>query len=248
MLNVGGIVSATQFTGDGSELTGITAEQVGALVSVDGLSNPGGDIDLVQDGAITITSDNTNNQITIGETHSSRTNNPHQVTAQQVGAIASINDVSSAGGDIDLIPRNAITIEPDNQQNQIIIGETHSSIQEGNPHQVTAQQVGAITSINDVSPAGGDIDLIPRNAITIEPDNQQNQIIIGETHSSIQEGNPHQVTAQQVGAVAVEGGTIEGLLTLQGNLIVNGNVAIGTQPSEDKLLVNGTVRIEEDLW
>ncbi len=191
MLNVGGIVSATQFTGDGSELTGITAEQVGALVSVDGLSNPGGDIDLVQDGAITITSDNTNNQITIGETHSSRTNNPHQVTAQQVGAIASINDVSSAGGDIDLIPRNAITIEPDNQQNQIIIGETHSSIQEGNPHQVTAQQVGA---------------------------------------------------------VAVEGGTIEGLLTLQGNLIVNGNVAIGTQPSEDKLLVNGTVRIEEDLW
>ena len=42
-------------------------------------------LDLATAGAITITVDLVNHRITIGETHSSLTNNPHSVTATQVG-------------------------------------------------------------------------------------------------------------------------------------------------------------------
>lgn len=64
-----------------------TATQVGALASVDGVSNPGGNVDLVATNAVSITPDDANNRITIGENHSARTDNPHQTTAAQVGAL-----------------------------------------------------------------------------------------------------------------------------------------------------------------
>jgi hypothetical protein len=57
------------------------------LLSVNGVSNPGGNIDLVQGQAIVITPDDANNQITISENHSTLTNNPHNVTAAQLGAL-----------------------------------------------------------------------------------------------------------------------------------------------------------------
>jgi len=47
---------------------GVTAEQVGALVSVDGVSNPGGDVDLVAGEKITISPDGNNKSITIAST------------------------------------------------------------------------------------------------------------------------------------------------------------------------------------
>jgi hypothetical protein len=46
----------------------VTATQVGALVSIDGVSNPGGNIDLVGGTGITIAADDTNNVITITAT------------------------------------------------------------------------------------------------------------------------------------------------------------------------------------
>lgn len=57
------------------------------LVSLDGVNNPGGNIDLLQGGAIAITPDNVSKRITISETHSALKNNPHQVTAAQIGAL-----------------------------------------------------------------------------------------------------------------------------------------------------------------
>ncbi len=45
-----------------------TAAQVGALVSIDGVSNPGGNIDLIAVGNIEITPDDANNRITIAGT------------------------------------------------------------------------------------------------------------------------------------------------------------------------------------
>jgi hypothetical protein len=66
----------------------VTVSQVGALKSVDGVENPGGNVDLVQTNAITIAPDIQNKKITIGESHSGRKDNPHGVTAQQVGAAA----------------------------------------------------------------------------------------------------------------------------------------------------------------
>ena len=57
------------------------------IVSISGVSNPGGNIELIATNAITIESSDPNNQIAIGESHSVRTDNPHGITAGQVGAI-----------------------------------------------------------------------------------------------------------------------------------------------------------------
>lgn len=51
------------------------------------VSNPGNNIDLVAANAVTLTPNNTTKQITIGENHSGLRNNPHGVTAAQVGAL-----------------------------------------------------------------------------------------------------------------------------------------------------------------
>jgi hypothetical protein len=58
------------------------------IASVDGVSSPDGKIDLEPSGAITITPDVANRRITIAETHSALTDNPHATTAAQVGALA----------------------------------------------------------------------------------------------------------------------------------------------------------------
>ena len=57
------------------------------IVSIGGVNSPGGDIELIAINAITIDSNDPNNQITIGESHSTRTDNPHGITATQIGAI-----------------------------------------------------------------------------------------------------------------------------------------------------------------
>lgn len=54
------------------------------LVSVDGVSNPGGNVDLVAANAITLNSSNTAKTITIGENHSALAGNPHNTTAAQL--------------------------------------------------------------------------------------------------------------------------------------------------------------------
>ncbi len=72
---------------------GTTAAQVGALTSVKGVSSPGGNIDLNQGNSITITSDNVNKKITLGETHSASTNNPHGTTAAQIDTVGGTNKI-----------------------------------------------------------------------------------------------------------------------------------------------------------
>jgi hypothetical protein len=125
------------------------AGQVGALASVDGVSNPGGDVDLVQANSITITPDDGANTITIGETHSARTDNPHGITAAQLGALSSVDGVDNPGGNVDLVAENSIVITPNNEANSVTIGETHS-VQTGNPHQTAHED------IRDVLPVFGD--------------------------------------------------------------------------------------------
>jgi hypothetical protein len=59
----------------------------GLKVGATEVRNPGGTIELVQGGAIVLTPNNATKQIAISETHSSLRNNPHTVTAAQVGAL-----------------------------------------------------------------------------------------------------------------------------------------------------------------
>ncbi|WP_298685509.1 hypothetical protein [uncultured Methanomethylovorans sp.] len=102
----------------------VTAAQTGALVSVEGVSNPGGNIDLVPAGSIVITPDDTNDRITIGEDHSTKKDNPHQVTATQTGALVSIDGVSNPGGNVDLIAGTNISITSNPAAHTIAIAST----------------------------------------------------------------------------------------------------------------------------
>lgn len=97
------------------------------------------------DGAVTMNklAELVQNSIATGENHATRTDNPHGVTAQQVGALLSVDGVSNPGGNIDLLSTNAVTISPNNAGNQITIGENHSE-RTDNPHGVTIQQIGAL--------------------------------------------------------------------------------------------------------
>ena len=126
-----------------------TAEQVGALVSVKGVDNPGGNIDLIAGGAIQITANTDDKTITIGESHSARTDNPHHTTAAQVGALVSVDGVDNPGGNIDLIAGGAIQITANTDDKTITISENHSA-NRGNPHNTTAAQVGALVSVEEV--------------------------------------------------------------------------------------------------
>lgn len=111
----------------------VTAEQAGALKSVDGVENPGGDVDLVKDNAITIVPDMDNKRITVGESHSAREDNPHHVTAEQAGALKSVDGLSNPGGDIDLVEGDGIKIE------HLISAET--------PPQIKISATGATTGV-----------------------------------------------------------------------------------------------------
>ncbi|MHC4499513.1 MAG: hypothetical protein ACYS21_10420, partial [Planctomycetota bacterium] len=94
------------------------------ITSVDGVSNPGGDVDLIQTDAITIVPNDGANTITFGETHSARTDDPHTVTAAQTGALVSVDGVSNAGGDVDLVAGSNMTITPDDGANTVTFSST----------------------------------------------------------------------------------------------------------------------------
>ncbi|AGB49805.1 hypothetical protein Metho_1611 [Methanomethylovorans hollandica DSM 15978] len=116
----------------------VTAVQTGALVSVDGVGNAGGDVDLVPEGSIVITPDDTNDRITIGENHSAKKDNPHQVTAIQTGALVSIDGVSNPGGNVDLIAGSNVSITPNPSTHTIEIASTGG----GGEPATTVQSVG----------------------------------------------------------------------------------------------------------
>ncbi|MEA3281831.1 MAG: hypothetical protein U9Q68_04605 [Euryarchaeota archaeon] len=93
----------------------VDAGQVGALESVENLSNPGGNIDIDRTNAITISTEtpaNADPKIIIGENHSTDKNNPHEVTATQTGALESVDGVQNPGGDVDLVAGENIIITP----------------------------------------------------------------------------------------------------------------------------------------
>ena len=98
------------------------------IVSVDGVSNPGGDVDLIQQDAITISPNDGANTITFGETHSARTDDPHQVTAAQSGALVAVDGVSNAGGNVDFIAGSNMTITPNDGANTVTFSSTAGGI------------------------------------------------------------------------------------------------------------------------
>ena len=87
-----------------------------------------------------------------------------------------------------------------------------------------------IVSVDGVKNPGGNIDLIPANTITIDPNDATNRITIGENHST-RTNNPHGTTAAHVKALPLSGGTIGG------PLVINEKVVIG-KPTNEELETN----------
>ncbi|WP_028988019.1 hypothetical protein [Thermicanus aegyptius] len=73
------------------------------------------------------------------DAHANRTDNPHAVTAAQVGALASVDGVSNPGGNIDLIAGANIAITPDNTNKRVTIAGTGTWPQATNADTVDGQ-------------------------------------------------------------------------------------------------------------
>lgn len=103
----------------------------------------------------------------LNDTHRGRTDNPHGVTAAQVGAIASIAGVSNPGGNITLNGASGISIAGNDSTNTITITG------------------GSPTSIDGVSNPGGNIDFVGQGGISITPDDAGNLIAFSTSPGAI---------------------------------------------------------------
>ncbi|HEX5719865.1 MAG TPA: hypothetical protein VF179_27165, partial [Thermoanaerobaculia bacterium] len=103
---------------------------------------------------------------TLNATHRGRTDNPHNVTALQVGAIASIANVSNPGGNIAITGAGGISVNGDDAANAISITGVSPA------------------SIDGVSNPGGNIDFLGSGGISISPDNGFNKRITFSTSPS----------------------------------------------------------------
>lgn len=103
----------------------------------------------------------------LNDTHRGRTDNPHGVTAAQVGAITSIAGVSNPGGNITLNGASGISIAGNDSTNTITFTG------------------GSPTSIDGVSNPGGNIDFVGQNGISITPDNNGKLIAFSTSPGAI---------------------------------------------------------------
>jgi len=156
------------------------------------------------------------------DAHLVATNNPHAVTATQVGALA------LGGGTLTgalTVQGNLTTTGALNGRDVAADGaklDAHRAAKD-NPHGVTAAQVGALplaggTLTGALSVQGNLTTTGTVNAREVAADGAKLDTHLAATN------NPHGVTAAQVGALPLGGGTLTGALTVQGNLTTTGTV------------------------
>jgi hypothetical protein len=134
--------------------------------------------------------------------------NPHKTTAEQVGALVSIDDVQNDGGNVDLVEDNSIQITSDNGANTITIGETHSPILGENPHQTKhGQLVDVLEILKDYT---DDDDKARNKHISNNDAGKWNNAVDELNEHQQDKNNPHQTTAEQVGALSTGGGMVTG--------------------------------------
>ena len=104
--------------------------------------------------------------------HTEDYNNPHEVTAEQIGTYTK--------SEIDA------KVSVDNVQSYVVEQVQKHSLQKNNPHEVTAEQIGTYTK--------SEIDA------KVSVDNVQSYVVEQVQKHSLQNNNPHCVTATQVGA------------------------------------------------
>lgn len=179
--------------------------------------------------------------------HKEDTNNPHGVTAEQVGLG---NVPNKATNDLQPTYTEAGTLEAltNGERLSIAFGKLARGISEliahignkANPHEVTASQVGLGNvpnkATNDLTPTYTEASSI--QALTSGEKLSASFGKIAKAVSSLishiaNKNNPHVVTASQTGAVPAAGGTMTGALKMDGgDLILKEGVNYGTELPE----------------
>lgn len=117
------------------------------------------------------------------DAHASRTDNPHGVTSAQTGALVSVDGVSNAGGNIDLVAGTNITITPNDAANTITLATTA----EVNQNAFANVKVGATTIVADSKT--DTLELVAGTNIALTPDTANDKVTIAVTGTVAQATN-----------------------------------------------------------
>ena len=208
----------------------VTAAQVGALAlsggTLAGALTVKGDLTITGTGKI-----NGRNIAADGsklDTHLAATNNPHKVNAAQAGALPLSGGTLAGALTVkgDLTVTGAGTINGRNVATDGSKLDAHVAAT-SNPHKVNASQVGALAlsggTLTGALTVQGDLTITGTGTINgrnVAADGAKLDAHLAATN------NPHKVTAAQIGALALSGGTLSGALTVKGDLTTTGTVTI----------------------
>lgn len=138
------------------------------------------------------------------DAHANRRDNPHQVTAAQVGAITSVAGISNPGGGVDIVAGAAISITKDTTNKRIVIN-AHTEGAIPGPHASTHASGGS----DPITPAMIGLGNVQNYGIATQAEAEagtaNNKYMtplrvaqaIAALHANRQD-NPHNVQAQQV--------------------------------------------------
>ena len=133
------------------------------------------------------------------DAHGDKKDNPHNVSAEQVGAIVSVDGVSNPGGNIDLVAGAGVDLTPDNVGKKITISAKNDSIipgkhatthGSGGSDPVTPASIGAATSKHATAHGSGGSDPVTPASIGAEtPAGAQNKVNTHEAKAAPHSGH-----------------------------------------------------------
>ena len=217
------------------------------ISSLDGVSNDGGNIDLVAGSNVTITPDDANNKITISASGGG-----------SGGSITSVNagDGLTGGGSsgdvsLNVAAGDGISVSAD----AVSLNTTYTDaryVNEGQANSVTGSMIqnntisaakvspNIVSSLDGVSNDGGNIDLVAGSNVTITPDDANNKITIAATGGSSGDNLGNHTATQNI---KLNGHWLSGDGGNEGVYVKSdGKVGIGSNNPLVVFDVNGTTR------
>jgi hypothetical protein len=206
-----GTITAQAFAGDGSSLTGVGSAAVAdnslaagdlavnVVSSVDGVTNDGGNVDLVAGAGVTITPDDTANTITIAGDFSAvdhgaitglgDDDHPQYFNLSQAETVTGALTVASSitvSGNI-TAATGTLTAQAFTGDGSALTGVGSAAVAD-NSLAAGDLAVNVVSSVDGVTNDGGDIDLVAGAGVTITPDDTANTITIAGDFSAVDHG------------------------------------------------------------